>query len=138
MWLNGNPINYERDKQPNSQNLPDIRSLNFGLNLISRSNLIKNKNIVGVKLKKLFHYQLLGLEAQKTSTSPARPHFWGPIAAMPSARFSSAAMPPTLHIYIEGRVCERRRDSWSFRCPTHHITVENRRRIAAESVTFEA
>ncbi len=49
LWLNGNPINYERDKQPNSQNLPNICSLNFGLNLISRSNLIKNKNIVGLK-----------------------------------------------------------------------------------------
>lgn len=49
MWLNDEPINYTRDKQPNSQNLPDIYALNFGLNLISRENLIKNKNIVGLK-----------------------------------------------------------------------------------------
>jgi N-acylneuraminate cytidylyltransferase len=48
LWLNDNPINYERDKQPNSQNLPEIFALNFGLNLISRENLIKYKNIVGV------------------------------------------------------------------------------------------
>ncbi|MBD1393336.1 acylneuraminate cytidylyltransferase family protein [Mucilaginibacter glaciei] len=48
MWLDQNPINYSRDKQPNSQNLPDIVALNFGLNLISRDNLIKNKNIVGI------------------------------------------------------------------------------------------
>ncbi|MBB6002409.1 cytidylyltransferase domain-containing protein [Arcicella rosea] len=47
LWLDGNPINYERDKQPNSQNLPNIYALNFGLNLISRDNLIKYKNIVG-------------------------------------------------------------------------------------------
>ncbi|MEA5257728.1 hypothetical protein VB264_08025 [Arcicella aquatica] len=48
LWLDGNPINYERDKQPNSQNLPNIYALNFGLNLISRENLIKYKNIVGL------------------------------------------------------------------------------------------
>lgn len=48
LWLDGNPINYQRDKQPNSQNLPDIYALNFGLNLISRENLILNKNIVGL------------------------------------------------------------------------------------------
>lgn len=47
LWLESNPINYERDKQPNSQNLPNIVALNFGLNLISRDNLIKFKNIVG-------------------------------------------------------------------------------------------
>lgn len=47
LWLDGNPINYERDKQPNSQNLPNIYALNFGLNLISRNDLIKYKNIVG-------------------------------------------------------------------------------------------
>jgi len=49
LWLNENPINYERDKQPNSQNLPDIMALNFGLNLIERENLIRFKNIVGIK-----------------------------------------------------------------------------------------
>lgn len=48
LWLDGNPINYERDKQPNSQNLPNIYELNFGLNLISRENLIRYKNIVGL------------------------------------------------------------------------------------------
>ncbi len=48
LWLDGNPINYQREKQPNSQNLPDIYALNFGLNLISRENLILNKNIVGL------------------------------------------------------------------------------------------
>lgn len=48
LWLDGNPINYERDKQPNSQKLPNILALNFGLNLISRENLVKYKNIVGL------------------------------------------------------------------------------------------
>ncbi|AEI51020.1 acylneuraminate cytidylyltransferase family protein [Runella slithyformis] len=49
LWLDDNPINYERDKQPNSQNLPNIYALNFGLNLISRQDLIQYKNIVGMK-----------------------------------------------------------------------------------------
>ncbi len=49
LWLDGNPINYERDKQPNSQNLPNIYALNFGLNLIKRQDLIQYKNIVGMK-----------------------------------------------------------------------------------------
>lgn len=49
LWFEGNPINYERDKQPNSQNLPNIQALNFGLNIISRTNLIAFKNIVGLK-----------------------------------------------------------------------------------------
>lgn len=49
LWLNDNPINYERDKSPNSQNLPDIQALNFGLSLISRANLIKYKNIIALK-----------------------------------------------------------------------------------------
>lgn len=47
LWLNNNPLNYKREKQPNSQDLPDIYALNFGLNLINRQNLIKYKNIVG-------------------------------------------------------------------------------------------
>jgi CMP-N-acetylneuraminic acid synthetase len=46
-WLDNNPLNYERGNQPNSQNLPNIKALNFGLNLISRENLIRCKNIVG-------------------------------------------------------------------------------------------
>lgn len=48
LWLEGVPLNYSRDKQPNSQNLPDIFALNFGLNLIRADDLIKYKNIVGI------------------------------------------------------------------------------------------
>ncbi len=48
LWLNGSPINYERSKQPNSQNLPDIVSLNFGLSLIKKEDLIKFRNIIGL------------------------------------------------------------------------------------------
>ncbi len=49
LWLDGEPINYKREFQPNSQDLPNIVSLNFGLNIISKENLIRFKNIVGIK-----------------------------------------------------------------------------------------
>lgn len=62
LWLDSNPINYERDKQPNSQNLPDIYALNFGLNLISKENLIKFKNIVGVSPDFVLTSKLEGLD----------------------------------------------------------------------------
>ena len=47
LWLDNKPLNYQLSKQPNSQDLPDIFALNFGLNLISREDLLKYSNIVG-------------------------------------------------------------------------------------------
>lgn len=47
MWLNGNPVNYNPLNAPNSQNLPDIVALNFGVTVISRDLLIENHNIIG-------------------------------------------------------------------------------------------
>jgi len=46
MWLDGKPLNYSIDKSPNSQDLPDIYSLTYGICLISRSDMIKYSNIV--------------------------------------------------------------------------------------------
>lgn len=47
MWLDGKAINYDPFNAPNSQNLPDIVALNFGTTVVSRENLIKNRNIIG-------------------------------------------------------------------------------------------
>ena len=47
MWLDGKPINYDPQNAPNSQDLPDVVALNFGVTVISRENLIKNRNIIG-------------------------------------------------------------------------------------------
>lgn len=47
LWLNGKPINYDPQNAPNSQNLPDVVALNFGTTVVSKENLIKNKNIIG-------------------------------------------------------------------------------------------
>lgn len=49
MWLNGEPLNYELGNQPNSQNLPDIFAINWGLCLIKKEDLLKHKNVVGKK-----------------------------------------------------------------------------------------
>ncbi len=49
LWLDGKPINYDPNNSPNTQNLPDILSLNYGISLISKENMIKNRNVVGSK-----------------------------------------------------------------------------------------
>ena len=49
MWKDGKPLNYDLDHQPNSQDLPDIFAINFGVCLIKRDDLLKYKNVIGVK-----------------------------------------------------------------------------------------
>lgn len=46
MWLNGKPLNYDIKNSPNSQDLPDIYQLTYGVCIISRENMIKYGNIV--------------------------------------------------------------------------------------------
>ena len=49
LWLNGKPLNYDKENAPNSQNLPEIKALNFGFTLVKRESLIRNRNIIGDK-----------------------------------------------------------------------------------------
>jgi CMP-N-acetylneuraminic acid synthetase len=49
LWQGENPINYDKNQTPKSQNLPDIFSLNFAISLISRSTMMQRKNVVGLK-----------------------------------------------------------------------------------------
>jgi len=49
LWLDNKPVNYDPSSAPNSQDLPDIIALNFGISIISRDNLIKYRNIIGKK-----------------------------------------------------------------------------------------
>ena len=49
LWLDGKPLNYDEDKKPRSQDLPDIINLNAAINICSKENLIKNRNYVGKK-----------------------------------------------------------------------------------------
>ena len=46
LWLDGNPLNYSIDQSPNSQDLPDIYSINYGISIISKSDMYKFKNVV--------------------------------------------------------------------------------------------
>ena len=47
LWLDGKPLTYDKTNAPNSQNLPDIKALNFGFTLVKRESLIRNRNIIG-------------------------------------------------------------------------------------------
>ena len=52
MWKDKKSLNYNSFKAPNSQDLPNnFFELTFGINIISRKNMIKFKNIVGRKPK---------------------------------------------------------------------------------------
>lgn len=40
-------MNYDLAHAPNSQNLPDVVALNFGVTVVRKEDLIKNSNIIG-------------------------------------------------------------------------------------------
>jgi len=47
LWLNGKPLNYSLDNIPNSQDLPDVKRLNYGISIIARESMLKNKSLIG-------------------------------------------------------------------------------------------
>lgn len=47
LWMDGKPVNYEIGRSPNSQNLPDVVALTFGISIISRETMIRRANVVG-------------------------------------------------------------------------------------------
>lgn len=49
LWLNGEPMNYDPLHAPNSQDLPNVVALNFGVTVVKKEGLIKNCNIIGKK-----------------------------------------------------------------------------------------
>ena len=60
LWLDEKPMNYKPSDSPNTQDLPDIVSLTYGISIISKENMIKYRNIVG---KKPLFYKLDDFEA---------------------------------------------------------------------------
>jgi|TARA_R110000824_G_scaffold81370_1_gene204558 CMP-N-acetylneuraminic acid synthetase len=46
LWLDGAPLNYNIQKSPNSQDLPDIYKITYGACLLSREDMIKYSNVV--------------------------------------------------------------------------------------------
>ena len=49
LWLDGKPINYDLSNVPNSQDLPDVVKLNYGITIIDRNVMKKEKRVVGNK-----------------------------------------------------------------------------------------
>lgn len=49
LWLDGRPLNYDPSHAPNSQDLPGVVALNFGVSVVGREDLVRNSNIVGKK-----------------------------------------------------------------------------------------
>ena len=49
LWQDGAPLNYDAERTPKSQDLPDIVSLNFAITLIERELMIERGNVVGTR-----------------------------------------------------------------------------------------
>ena len=47
LWLNNKPLNYDVSKVQNSQDLPDVMKLTFGISILARNTMIERKNVVG-------------------------------------------------------------------------------------------
>ena len=47
LWLDGKPLNYEPERAPNSQDLPNVQAINFGFSVTKRDAMIARRNIVG-------------------------------------------------------------------------------------------
>jgi CMP-N-acetylneuraminic acid synthetase len=47
MWLDNKPLNYDVTKVQNSQDLPDVYKLTFGISMISKQLMLKKRNLVG-------------------------------------------------------------------------------------------
>jgi len=47
LWLDGKPINYDLSNVPNSQDLPDIQMLNYGISIIEKKTMEINKALIG-------------------------------------------------------------------------------------------
>ena len=47
LWLNNKPLNYDISKVQNSQDLPDVMKLTFGISILARKTMLERKNVVG-------------------------------------------------------------------------------------------
>jgi len=47
LWLDGKPLNYDLKNVPNSQDLPDVVKLNYGITIINKVVMEKEKRVVG-------------------------------------------------------------------------------------------
>jgi len=65
LWCDGKPINYAIEDSPNSQNLPDVVALTFGISIVARESMRERSNVVGYRP---FFYALNEVEAVDIDT----------------------------------------------------------------------
>lgn len=65
LWYDGKPLNYAIEESPNSQNLPDVVALTFGISIVARDRMRERSNIVGYRP---FFYALDEVEAVDIDT----------------------------------------------------------------------
>ncbi len=46
LWLDGEPLNYDVENSPNSQDLPDIYAVTYGVCIVSKEDMIGCRNVV--------------------------------------------------------------------------------------------
>ena len=63
--LNKNPINFDFNKAPNSQDLPDVIKLNFAINILPTKLMSKKESLIGYKP---YFYKLKGDEGIDINT----------------------------------------------------------------------
>lgn len=47
LWLDGKPINYDLDNVPNSQDLPDIEMINYGITIVDKNTMKIKSRVIG-------------------------------------------------------------------------------------------
>ena len=65
LWLNNEPINYDLNNVPNSQDLPDVVKLNYGITITDKKIMQKYKRVVG---NAPAFYKLDEIESQDVDT----------------------------------------------------------------------
>ena len=64
LWLNKKPLNYSLDNIPNSQDLPNVERLNYGISIITRESMLKNRSLIGDNpgFYKLDHFESVDVD----------------------------------------------------------------------------
>ena len=47
LWMDDEPLNYSLNNVPNSQDLPDVKRLNYGISIITRESMLKKRSLIG-------------------------------------------------------------------------------------------
>ena len=47
LWLGDKPLNYSLDDVPNSQDLPNVMRLNYGISIVNRNTMLNKRGLVG-------------------------------------------------------------------------------------------